>query len=108
MMGEPLRVACVGAGYWGKNLVRVFDGLPDVQLKVVCDSSPEIRQAMQQQYGDVRVEADYDMVLKDGEVEAVVLAVPAIHHFAAAKAAKAALVAGKHARHRELVVAGAL
>jgi len=93
MMGEPLRVACVGAGYWGKNLVRVFDGLPDVQLKVVCDSSPEIRQAMQQQYGDVRVEADYDMVLKDGEVEAVVLAVPAIHHFAAAKAA---LVAGKH------------
>jgi len=105
MMGEPLRVACVGAGYWGKNLVRVFDGLPDVQLKVVCDSSREIRQAMQQQYGDVRVEADYDMVLKDGEAEAVVLAVPAIHLFAAAKAA---LVAGKHARHRELVVAGAL
>ena len=103
MMGEPLRVACVGAGYWGKNLVRVFDGLPDVQLKVVCDSSAEIRQAMQ--HGDVRVEAEYDMVLKDGEVEAVVLAVPAIHHFAAAKAA---LVAGKHARHRELVVAGAL
>ena len=93
MMGGPLTIACVGAGYWGRNLVRVFGGLSDVRLKVVCDSNVEVRQAMQQQYGDVRVEAQYEVVLKDSEVEAVVLAVPAIHHFSAAKAA---LAAGKH------------
>ena len=84
MMGGPLTIACVGAGYWGRNLVRVFGGLPNVRLKVVCDSNAEVRQAVQQQYGDVRVEAQYEVVLKDSEVEAVVVAVPAIHHFSAA------------------------
>ena len=64
-----------------------------MRLKVVCDSNAEVRRAMQQQYGDVRVEAQYEAVLKDSEVEAVVLAVPAIRHFSAAKAA---LTAGKH------------
>ena len=38
-----VQIACVGAGYWGKNLVRVFRELPDVQLRQVCDASPNIR-----------------------------------------------------------------
>ena len=93
MRRSTATLACVGAGYWGKNLVRVFSGLPDVRLKTVCDASPDVRKAMRDQYPDVKVCAEYEEVLNDGEVEAIVLAVPAVRHF---EAAKAALESGKH------------
>ena len=86
-------LACVGAGYWGRNLVRVFGSLPEIRLKTVCDANADIRKGMRAQYPDSEVAASYDEVLADREVEAVVLAVPAIRHFAAARAA---LEAGKH------------
>ena len=88
-----MTIACVGAGYWGRNLVRVFHGLPEVRLKWVCDLSEEIRDGVRQQYRDVEVAEVLDPVLADPEVEAVVLAVPAGQHF---KAARRALLAGKH------------
>lgn len=91
--GERTTLACVGAGYWGRNLVRVFAGLPEVRLKTVCDANAGIRKAMRAQYPEVEAVASCEEVLGDREVEAVVLAVPAVRHFAAARAA---LEAGKH------------
>ena len=93
MSEEPVTLACVGAGYWGRNLVRVFHLLPAAQLRLVCDLSEEIRGAMRQQYQDVEVVESYAQVLEHEEVEAVVLAVPAVHHF---EAARQALEHGKH------------
>ena len=90
---ERTTLACVGAGYWGRNLVRVFAGLPEVRLKTVCDANADIRKAMRAQYPEAEVAASCEEVLADREVEAVVLAVPAVRHFAAARAA---LEAGKH------------
>ena len=92
-MKSSVTLACVGAGYWGKNLVRVFDGLPDARLKTICDSSSEIRKSMRDQYHEVEVSAEYGEVLADPEIDAVVLAVPAVRHF---DATKMALEAGKH------------
>ena len=86
-------VGCVGAGYWGKNLVRVFAGLPGARLKTICDEDAGVRGRMEAQYSGISVTGDYSAVLADGEVEAVVLAVPAPGHYGAAKAA---LEAGKH------------
>ena len=91
--GDRTTLACVGAGYWGRNLVRVFGSIPDIRLKTVCDANADIRKGIRAQYPDAEVAASYDEVLADREVEAVVLAVPAIRHFAAARAA---LEAGKH------------
>ncbi len=92
-MSDLLGIACVGAGNWGKNLVRAFHGLPDVDLKFICDAEAKTRHDMEQTYSDTTVVADYEQVLADQSVEAVVLAVPAIQHF---EAAKRALEAGKH------------
>lgn len=89
---RKITVACAGAGYWGKNLVRVFHDLPGVRLKAVCDPNESVRQAMGRQYPDLQVVEDFASVLRDPEVEAVVLAVPAIHHY---EAARQALEAGK-------------
>ena len=92
MGNSSVTVACVGAGYWGKNLVRVFYGLPEVRLKWICDQSAAIREVMGGQYADVEVVDAYERVLEDGEVEAVVLAVPAVLHF---ELARRALECGK-------------
>jgi predicted dehydrogenase len=86
-------LACVGAGNWGRNLVRVFDELPDVRLKTICDADESIRSRMAAQYPEADVAGDYSAVLADSDIEAVVLAVPAIHHF---ETAREALTAGKH------------
>lgn len=93
MNSDPLTIACVGAGYWGKNLVRVFNDLPRVHLKMVCDPDEEARNAVRRQYRSVEVASDYGRALRDEEVEAIVLAVPAAGHF---QAGKDALEAGKH------------
>ena len=91
-MSANLGVACVGAGNWGKNLVRVFHSLPGVDLKHICDADEKTRRQMEQQYPDASVVDDYRRVLDDEAVKAVVLAVPAVRHF---EAAKEALEAGK-------------
>ena len=93
MNSDPLTIACVGAGYWGKNLVRVFHDLPGVNLKLVCDVDEAARQTVGRQYRSVEVASDYSRALRDEEVEAVVLAVPAACHY---QAGKQALEAGKH------------
>ncbi len=93
MNPDPLTIACVGAGYWGKNLVRVFHDLPRTRLKLVCDLDSSARKAVLRQYHDVEVTAEYERALQDAEVEAIVLAVPAACHF---QTGKQALEAGKH------------
>ena len=37
-MQKNLKVGVVGCGYWGPNLIRNFNSLPDCTLKLVCDS----------------------------------------------------------------------
>ena len=93
MVMVETQIACVGAGNWGRNLVRVFADLPEVRLKKICDASEATRARMTQQYPEAEVVADYEAVLADAAVEAVVLAVPAVDHF---ETARRALEAGKH------------
>jgi len=87
------RIACIGAGYWGKNLVRNFHQLNECELTYICDESPAIRERMAGQYPNARSTDDVDAALNDAEVDAVVIAVPAPTHY---EVAKRALEAGKH------------
>jgi predicted dehydrogenase len=88
-----VRVAVAGAGYWGINHVRAFSRLAGAELVAVCDPDPaRLEQAARLAPG-TRRHASLDDLLADGEVEAVVLATPAVAH---AAQAMAALAAGKH------------
>jgi UDP-2-acetamido-3-amino-2,3-dideoxy-glucuronate N-acetyltransferase len=78
-------IAVIGAGYWGKNLVRNFHELG--VLKTICDGAAACRQAMQEAYPAVQVTEDFDAVLADPEIRAVVIAAPAALHFALAQKA---------------------
>jgi len=90
---SPVQIACVGAGYWGKNLVRVFRDLPEVNLRRVCDADPAIRSAIENQYPELETCASYETLLADDDLDALVLAVPAAHHY---PLARQALERGKH------------
>ncbi len=83
------RVALVGCGYWGKNLLRNFHDLG--ALEVVCDADSERLTAFHAKYG-VRTVLSYSDVLADPAVDAVALATPAEQH---AAMAREALLAGK-------------
>lgn len=84
------RIAVVGSGYWGKNLVRNFHEL--AALEAICDSDPPRRAALERQYPGCRVTATFGDVLADASLTAVAIATPAETH---ARLVKEALLAGK-------------
>lgn len=91
MTETQAKVAVIGAGYWGKNLVRNFHALG--VLHAACDSDPGIRAAMATHYDGLRLDGDVGEIFQDPSVEAVAIATPAATHGALVKAA---LEAGKH------------
>ena len=83
-----VRVAVIGAGRWGRNLVRVLHRLG--ALHTVCDLEAGARDAVVRMYPDVRVVQKVDDVLADREVSAIVVALPAqLHHAVARRALRA-------------------
>ena len=72
------RIAVVGSGYWGKNLVRNFHQLG--ALRAVCDARQEALQEARSQYG-VPTTSDLNSLLDNQEIDGVVIAAPAAMHF---------------------------
>lgn len=93
MNTETLTLAVVGAGNWGRNLVRNFAHAKRARLKYVCDRDAGTLAQRCAEHPGVVGEADFDRVLLDDEVRAVVIATDAPTH---ASLALRALQAGRH------------
>jgi UDP-2-acetamido-3-amino-2,3-dideoxy-glucuronate N-acetyltransferase len=85
-----LRLAVMGCGYWGKNLVRNFNALG--HLGMVCDPAEAGRATARQIAPGVQVAEGFGAALADQSISAVAIAAPAVLHY---ELAKAALEAGK-------------
>jgi predicted dehydrogenase len=83
------KVAVIGCGYWGKNLVRNFSQLG--ALALVCDVTTQGRELARSLAPDVEVVADLDKALF-ADVDGVVIATPAETHY---DLTRQALIAGK-------------
>lgn len=83
-------IAVIGAGYWGKNLVRNFAELG--VLHTVCDADGPTLEGFRTRWPHIHTTTTYAEVLQDAEIDAVAVATPAVLH---APVAKAALQAGK-------------
>lgn len=90
---KTVRVAVVGLGYWGPNLVRNLHELEDADIAVACDLRADRRAAIERRYPTVRATDSYDEILADPDIDAVAIATPVSTHHALCTAA---LNAGKH------------
>ncbi|KAF0113470.1 MAG: Oxidoreductase-like protein (Modular protein) [Rhodobacteraceae bacterium] len=92
-MSEPVRIALIGMGWWGKKMLAVLQAAPG-DIQVVRAVEPDVASvaALCAERG-VALSADYADALADPAVEAVVLATPHELHGAQIEAAVAA---GKH------------
>ena len=88
-----LKIAFVGYGYWGPNLVRNFAELQGVTVAAVVDQDQKKLDLVQRRYPGVKTTKRMQDVLEDKSIDAVVIATPVSTHF---ELGMAALKAGKH------------
>jgi predicted dehydrogenase len=92
-VSAPVQVGVVGLGYWGPNLARNFDRLPDARLRWICDASEASRERWTAQFPGARATGDLEELLVDPELDAVCIATHVPSH---AELAQRVLEAGKH------------
>ncbi len=92
-MPEPLRVAVVGAGYWGPNLIRNFNEAPGADIVAVADLQEERLAPIRKRYPSIRSTTDHREILADRSIDAVAFATPIHTHRALCEEA---FEAGKH------------
>lgn len=88
-----LKVAVIGAGYWGPNLARNFAMSTDWDLVAICDKDLDRATALARKTGQPAVTDSVEQLLERFEVDAVAIATPARTHY---PIAMAAIAAGKH------------
>jgi len=93
MSQSVLNIAVVGAGYWGKNLIRNFAAAKGCKLKYVCDTNEKLLAAEQKKFPFIKTLTNLQEILDDSEVDAVVIATDVPTHF---EIAKRSLQASKH------------
>lgn len=90
---EMHKIAVVGCGYWGPNLVRNFRSLPGVKVEVICDKSRERLDHVGQLYPEVEATTDFSRVAQDHAIDMVAIATNVCSHYSLARAS---LESGKH------------
>ena len=88
-----MKIAVIGCGYWGPNLVRNFVQSNKVQELICCDLDSKRLDRMKGLYPSVEVLTDYKELLDRPDLDAVVIATPVKTHH---PIAKDFLIHGKH------------
>ena len=88
-----IRVAVVGAGHWGPNLIRNFHNRERSEVLWVVDRDPGRLGQVRGRFPEIQVAQEAEPALADVRVDGVVIATPTSTHY---RFAKAALERGKH------------
>jgi predicted dehydrogenase len=92
MPSEPLRVACLGMGWWSDVLADAIKRSNKIEIVSCYTRSADKREAFAKKYG-CKAAASYEDVLKDKSIEAIVNTTPNNAH---PETTCAAAQAGKH------------
>jgi len=76
-----INIGLIGAGAWGKHLLRNFANLPTCTVKTVCDVSEKVRAYVSSTYPDIEVVSEFDKIVADPKIDAVVIATTPETHF---------------------------
>lgn len=88
-----VKIAVIGFGYWGPNLVRNFNSVSNCVVKTVCDKDTKRLEHLKSVYHDIETTCEFEKVISDPEISVIVIATPVRYHF---EMAKRSLEAGKH------------
>lgn len=82
-----VRIAVIGAGHWGPNLIRNFHNHPRSSVTWVVDTNAKRLAQVAERYAGVDTTADASVALAADNVDAVVIASPTTTHYGLAKEA---------------------
>ena len=85
------KIAVIGLGLWGRNIVRNFYNLN--VLEMVCDLEDESLKTVQEQFPGVKTTKDFNDIINNDAITGVAVVTPSHTHF---KIVKAMLEAGKN------------
>jgi predicted dehydrogenase len=74
-----IKIAVVGLGKMGLSHLAIVKAHPDVELAAVCDASSYVLGVLKK-YTGVRTYSDYDAMLREVELDAVLIATPSRTH----------------------------
>lgn len=92
-MKKELNLAVIGSGHWGPNLIRNFHFHERAHVSWVCDLDAARLEVIKSNYQGIDVTTDWQKVVRDPAVDAVIIATPTASHYSIAYEA---LNAGKH------------
>ncbi|ACU02999.1 Gfo/Idh/MocA family protein [Pedobacter heparinus] len=91
---EVIRVGLIGTGSRGTGLIKLIQGIPEMQVVACCDPIAEhLANGIKQAARGAKAYTDYRTLLEDKNIDAVIIATPLYLHY---PMAVAALSAGKH------------
>lgn len=82
-----IKIAIIGYGYWGPNLVRNFNNTKNCQVTHLADLREEVLKKAQRLYPTLQVIKSADEVINNPGIDAVVIATPVNTHYELAKKA---------------------
>lgn len=90
---KPIKVAIIGLGYWGPNLLRNFYHHPEVQVEAICDLNHSRIASLKTKYKNISISStNYKEILKK-DIDLIAISTPPETHY---KIAKEALLADKN------------
>lgn len=85
-----MKVAVIGAGHWGRNLIRNLHEMG--VLAAVAEHHAEVRKTLAESYPGLALHAEPDAILADASIQGVLIGTPSPTHYAVARQA---VLAGK-------------
>lgn len=80
-------IALIGYGYWGPNLLRNFFETPNCAVLYVCDKELAKLKKVRKRYPSIILTSNFQDVLDDIDIDAVIIATPTKFHHSLAKQA---------------------
>ncbi|MGB5302991.1 MAG: Gfo/Idh/MocA family oxidoreductase, partial [Gemmatimonadota bacterium] len=90
---NTINVAQIGVGYWGPNLLRNLVRMEEFRVGIVVDTAEDRRAYVESMYPGIRTSQRATEVWENPEIDAVVIATPAVTH---KELVESAILAGKH------------
>lgn len=76
-----VKIGIIGCGHWGPNYIRNFTELPESEVVMVCDIDEARLNGIKGRFREIEIERDYERLLDNPAIEAVVVSTPASTHY---------------------------